>query len=120
MSRAFDPIDVHVGGQVRARREALNTTQTDLARSLGVTFQQVQKYEKGANRISASMLFRAASFLGCTPGELFPASHESIMATIAPRPGMAAITRDLAGLTDARFRAARAVVSALASEEVEA
>ncbi len=52
------PIDVHVGARVRARRTLLGMTQTKLGDALGLTFQQVQKYEKGTNRISSSRLFR--------------------------------------------------------------
>jgi transcriptional regulator with XRE-family HTH domain len=51
-----DPVDKHVGDQVRLRRAMLGMSQTTLGDALGVTFQQVQKYEKGTNRISASRL----------------------------------------------------------------
>jgi transcriptional regulator with XRE-family HTH domain len=51
-----DPVNRHVGGRVRMRRLMLDMSQTVLADSLGVTFQQVQKYEKGTNRVSASRL----------------------------------------------------------------
>ncbi len=51
------PIDIHVGSRVRLRRNLLGISQTDLGKALGVAFQQVQKYEKGTNRISASRLF---------------------------------------------------------------
>ena len=51
---AFNPIDKHVGSRVRMRRLMLDMSQTDLGDALGLTFQQVQKYEKGANRIGAS------------------------------------------------------------------
>jgi transcriptional regulator with XRE-family HTH domain len=61
-----DPIDVEVGGRIRARRMALGISQTALAKALGLTFQQVQKYEKGANRVSASTLVRVARELGVT------------------------------------------------------
>ncbi len=50
------PVDAHVGARVRQRRTLLSMTQTDLGDALGLTFQQVQKYERGANRISASRL----------------------------------------------------------------
>jgi len=60
---AANPIDVHVGKMVRARRKALNMSQTELADALGLTFQQVQKYERGANRISASKLYETARTL---------------------------------------------------------
>ena len=51
------PIDVHVGARLRRRRTLLRMSQTTLGDAIGVTFQQVQKYERGANRISASRLF---------------------------------------------------------------
>jgi transcriptional regulator with XRE-family HTH domain len=54
---SFDPIDVHVGQRVKIKRKNLKMTQQELAKTLGLTFQQVQKYERGANRISASKLF---------------------------------------------------------------
>lgn len=58
------PIDVHVGRQLVQKRHELGRKQTDLAQALGLAFQQVQKYERGANRISASKLWDAATFLG--------------------------------------------------------
>ena len=51
------PIDIHVGQRVRLRRTLLGWSQEKLAQALGLTFQQVQKYERGANRIGASRLF---------------------------------------------------------------
>ncbi len=59
-------IDVHVGSRIRMRRQLINMSQERLGELLGITFQQVQKYEKGANRISASRLFYAAKTLGVT------------------------------------------------------
>ncbi|MBJ7409384.1 MAG: helix-turn-helix transcriptional regulator [Phenylobacterium sp.] len=58
-----DPIDVHVGLRVRLRRKSLGLSQQSLAEALDLTFQQVQKYERGANRISASTLFRISQVL---------------------------------------------------------
>jgi len=52
-----NPVDVHVGARVRLRRKLLGMTQTKLGDALGLTFQQVQKYEKGANRIGSSRLY---------------------------------------------------------------
>ncbi|MBY5551290.1 helix-turn-helix transcriptional regulator [Rhizobium leguminosarum] len=51
------PVDVHVGKRILLARHARRMTQQDLARQLGMTFQQVQKYEKGKNRVSASVLY---------------------------------------------------------------
>ena len=56
-------VDVHVGGRVRVRRRLIHMTQETLADLIGVTFQQVQKYERGTNRISASKLFAIAEAL---------------------------------------------------------
>jgi transcriptional regulator with XRE-family HTH domain len=58
-----NPVDVHVGLRVRLRRKALKISQEKLAESLGLTFQQVQKYERGSNRISASKLYEIARAL---------------------------------------------------------
>ncbi len=56
-------VDVHVGGRIRLRRRLLGMSQEQLADALGLTFQQVQKYERGANRVSASKLYETASAL---------------------------------------------------------
>ena len=58
-----NPTDRHVGARVRMRRLMLDMTQTELADGLGLTFQQVQKYEKGTNRIGASRLQHIAEIL---------------------------------------------------------
>lgn len=57
------PVDIHVGNLLRLRRRSLSVTQQELAKALGITFQQVQKYEKGTNRVSASMLYNIAATL---------------------------------------------------------
>ncbi len=57
------PIDIHVGARVRLRRNLLGLSQTDLGKAVGVTFQQLQKYEKGTNRISPSRLFNLSRVL---------------------------------------------------------
>lgn len=59
-----NPIDVHVGKRIRMRRLFLGMNQETLANALGLTFQQVQKYEGGANRVSASRLSAMADILG--------------------------------------------------------
>ena len=63
LKKAPDPTDKHVGNRVRMRRMMLGMSQEALGTPLGVTFQQVQKYEKGANRISASRLQQTAHIL---------------------------------------------------------
>lgn len=63
-----DPIDIFVGSRVRARRTGLRISQTKLGEFLGVTFQQVQKYENGGNRIGASNLYKLARALDVEVG----------------------------------------------------
>ena len=59
-ARTPNIVDLHVGGRVRMRRKMLGMSQEALADALGLTFQQVQKYERGANRVSASKLYEIA------------------------------------------------------------
>jgi len=59
-----NPIDIHVGNRVRMRRMLIGMSQEKLGGQLGLTFQQIQKYEKGANRISASRLYQMSQILG--------------------------------------------------------
>ncbi len=65
-----DSIDISVGARIRSRRKAIKVSQEVLANFLNLTFQQVQKYERGANRVSASMLVRIAQRLGTSVGYL--------------------------------------------------
>lgn len=65
-----NPIDVHVGSRVRLRRMLIGMSQERLGELLGLTFQQVQKYEKGTNRIGASRLYQISQYLG-TPVQFF-------------------------------------------------
>lgn len=64
------PVDVHVGQRIRYRRWAIGKTQQDVADAVGIKFQQIQKYETGANRVSASRLFDIAHYL-VTPVSFF-------------------------------------------------
>ena len=65
-----NPVDLYVGGRIRMRRRTLGVSQEKLAEDLGLTFQQVQKYERGANRVSASKLYEIARSLS-TPVAFF-------------------------------------------------
>ncbi len=76
------PVDRHVGRRVCEKRIALGYNQSDLGRALGLTFQQIQKYEKGANRISASKLWDIARFFKVDIGYFFEGLGPA-------RPGMA-------------------------------
>ena len=65
-----DPIDIEVGRRIRLRRKALGLSMQTLGQHLGVSYQQCEKYEKGANRVSASMLVRIAAKLETTVAAL--------------------------------------------------
>ena len=66
-----DPIDKYVGGQLRLRRAQIGMTQSDLGSKLGLSFQAVQKYETGENRISASRLYQLSRVLDVSMGYFF-------------------------------------------------
>lgn len=68
---AADPVDVAVGARIRLLRKLRGLSQQALAEEAGVTFQQIQKYERGANRVSASMLARIAMALDAPVAEMF-------------------------------------------------
>jgi len=71
-AREADAVDRAVGRRIAAGRAALGRSQSALASDLGISFQQLQKYEAGQNRVSASRLHRIALLLGVRVGDLFP------------------------------------------------
>src|ERR1700710_2632220 len=77
-TRLPDPLDALVGARIRIFRIHRRISQTDLAEQIGVTFQQVQKYEKGTNRVGASRLSRIASVLRISIGELFESPEDKL------------------------------------------
>lgn len=87
-----NPIDVHVGGRIRLRRNMLGLSQEKLGERLGVTFQQVQKYEKGTNRVGASRLQDIASILNAPVSYFFedaPSRESSAVPVRAEEPSNA-------------------------------
>lgn len=88
--KSHNPIDKHVGARVRMRRMMVGLSQEKLGDKLGITFQQIQKYEKGTNRISASKLQQIATILG-TPIQFFFAGAPTLDATQA--------TQEVAGMS---------------------
>lgn len=83
-------IDQHVGGRVRMRRKLIGVSQEQLADSLALTFQQVQKYERGENRISASKLYRIAALLKTDVTYFFDGLPDPVDAAAPDGPGAAA------------------------------
>lgn len=80
------PVDTHVGSRLRQRRALLGMSQTDLANAVGLTFQQVQKYERGFNRISSSRLFEFAKVLDVPVTHFFDGMDASV-GTAKRKPG---------------------------------
>ena len=75
LAKTPDPLDVMVGAKIRIFRTHRGMSQSDLAARIGVAFQQVQKYEKGINRVGASRLSRIAAVLDISIGDLFEPSR---------------------------------------------
>lgn len=75
--KSGDPIDIEVGHRIRIERTARGISQSTLGRALGITFQQVQKYEKGANRVGAGRLTRIAQELRVPVGALIGANDKA-------------------------------------------
>ena len=73
-----NPIDVHVGNRIRLRRNVLGWSQEKMAKMLGLTFQQVQKYERGNNRVSASRLWDIGNVLNVPIGFFFEDMEKSV------------------------------------------
>jgi transcriptional regulator with XRE-family HTH domain len=65
------PVDVHVGKRIRLRRNILGLSQEELGKAVGVTFQQIQKYERGANRVGSSRLYEFSKVLSVSVGYFF-------------------------------------------------
>lgn len=82
-------VDRHVGERIRRRRAELGMTQHDLALMLGISYQQVQKYETGANRVSAGRLFNMSQKLGCQIGYFFDGLDTAEDADVAMEHGAA-------------------------------
>ena len=69
--RSSNAIDKFIGARMRERRQALGISQTDLGKTLGVSFQQIQKYESGRNRVSAGRLFDICKALNVSLSSMF-------------------------------------------------
>jgi transcriptional regulator with XRE-family HTH domain len=107
------PVDVHVGARVRTRRLLIGMNQETLARALGLTFQQIQKYEGGANRISASRLSQIADvldvpisyfFTGLEANEGEASARELATRERMQRPEAIELIRAYYAITDQRIR----------------
>jgi transcriptional regulator with XRE-family HTH domain len=83
-----DPVDIHVGSRLRMRRNLVGLSQEQLGKALGLTFQQIQKYERGVNRMGSSRLYQIAQILS-VPVAYFFEEIPAIMGLGAQQPGSA-------------------------------
>lgn len=97
-------VDQQVGERLRRRRTLLGLTQDQLAAALGISYQQIQKYETGANRVSAGRLAQIAEVLDVQPGWFFGAADKGETATGASRAAME-LVRHFSRIEDERVRA---------------
>jgi len=107
MAKSPEPVDIRVGQLIRAQRVALGMSQTALAEKLGLTFQQVQKYEKSANRVSASRLVQIAEALGVDPHFFLPGDakrDEPEAVSLMKNIGTARLVRAFNKIEDAKVR----------------
>lgn len=84
MAKQPNPTDKYVGTQVRMRRKAMGLSQEKLGGALGITFQQIQKYEKGTNRVSASKLEMLAGALNVPVSYFFPSDENQLSRMSSP------------------------------------
>ena len=127
MNDPIHPVDLLVGRRVRLLRKCQGMSQTELANAIGLTFQQVQKYEKGTNRISASKLFEIAQALNVEVAALFAdatasnagADSEAEDSVVPSRTNLQ-IVRTLSQVRNARVqRKVLELISALAASPEE-
>ena len=93
------PVDVHVGKRLKQIRTLRRLSQTDVARKLELSFQQIQKYEVGSNRVAASRLFELSQILDVPPAYFFEGLHDNSNAAPTEDPGMD-IVNALAAIED--------------------
>jgi transcriptional regulator with XRE-family HTH domain len=82
------PVDIHVGQKLKQIRTLRRLSQTDVSRKLDISFQQIQKYETGSNRISASRLFELSQILDVSPSYFFEGLHDTDDPDVKKDPGM--------------------------------
>jgi len=121
---APDQIDIEVGLALRRARLHRKLSQTDLGKALGISFQQIQKYERGANRVSASMLVKAARFMKISASTLLPdedeAPAQSFVRRFTEARGVESLVDAYCALPDAgQRRAVLELLLAMASPSTE-
>lgn len=107
-------VDKYVGQRVRQRRVTFGYSQSDLGKALGLTFQQIQKNEKGVNRIPAGRLFEIASILGVDVGYFYPPGQAAVndIPSFVPTADELTLCLKLRGMANAKRKAIIALIEA--------
>jgi transcriptional regulator with XRE-family HTH domain len=71
LAKNMHPVDIHVGNRIKHKRKSLGLSLSDLGKKVNLSYQQIQQYEKGENRVSASVLFELAQALKCPVSYFF-------------------------------------------------
>lgn len=108
-----DAVDTYVGNKIRERRHELNLTQVELAAAIGVQFQQVQKYETGFNRVSASRLAKVAKFLKVPISYFFTLEYRSPSEGEWPTANEEKLLQDWRGLNQKQKAAVLKLIAAM-------
>lgn len=110
------PVDVHVGGRVKLRRVLLGISQDKLGTAIGLTFQQIQKYERGFNRISASKLWKLSQVLDVPVSFFFDGLDGAVIAASSSAPSRLDLEfqKNFSGLPDGVRKSVHQMVKALA------
>lgn len=112
-------LDIHIGHQLRLRRKLMGLSQADLGKLVGLTFQQIQKYENGKNSISARRLYDFARVLGVSPMYFYDAFGEVTTTVMDTLPTQAIhLVQDYSRIPSAKIRnSLAALVRAVAKEQ---
>jgi transcriptional regulator with XRE-family HTH domain len=118
------PVDIHVGKMLRSIRKVKGISQEQLGDALGLSFQQIQKYENGSNRVSASKMYDAALFLGVAPAAFFEGLEgaqdsgvPSVLAEFFAHDGAHVIAEAYPKLSPIERRSITALIVSMAAEK---
>ncbi len=112
------PVDIHVGARIRLRRTLLGMSQEKLGDAVSLTFQQIQKYERGANRVSASRLYQFAQVLSVPVSSFFDGLDSPSIGPVTDDRLMLETARALSQLPETTRRAALSFLKVLGRDEM--
>lgn len=120
MSNTPHPADIFAGKQLRAKRTILGISQEEIGETVGITFQQIQKYEKGINRMGASRIAEFAKVLKVSPGCFFEGvgKEETTILSTKKQRRLMCLVRNFLTISEKKQRGINQLVKALVGESV--